>query len=395
VFCVALSVIASVVLRNVSTRRLAPHEDAVLDHGGVDAAREAQATDPGRPHQLHVILRGMTRGAGMAGGFIALVPLVSTSWSGIAPWKAALITVVAVGCWALPVYAARRPLIVAYAKSRGIEVKALKRPGRVRIGAVQAVLLFWPAVLATAWTHNLASRLIVAVVGYAVIDPVASALLLAVTIRIVAPDLAGPEVAQRVAQLATACGVKVAKPRIIRTRARKMANAYQVGWLPGLKYLAISDYLIDAFNGPELDAIIAHELGHARLRHALVRSLTGALLVAALWVIALTLTSGDDNPAVALGAIAVLILAGPPARSNRVRQEVAADDFAARVVGPASLASALNRLAEINAVDTLTSPEWDKQVGHPGIARRVARLEGQLEGNVGTAPPVTRHASGS
>jgi STE24 endopeptidase len=221
------------------------------------------------------------------------------------------------------------------------------------------------------------------------------ALLVAVTIRITAPDLAGHEVAERVTQLASVCEVDVATPRIVKARARKMANAYQVGWLPGLKYLAISDYLIDEFTGSELDAIIAHELAHARLRHSLVRSLIGSFLVAAFWIMILNLVSGANNPGVALGALAGLLVTARLARSIPIRQEVAADDFAARIVGPAALASALSRLAQINAVAVSTSPKWDKQVGHPSIARRVARLEGQLAGNVGTAPPVTHHASGS
>lgn len=57
-----------------------------------------------------------------------------------------------------------------------------------------------------------------------------------------------------------------------------------------------------------------------------------------------------------------------------IRQELAADDLAARIVGPAALNTALTRLTELNAIKPDTSRRWDRTVGHPGMDIRTARL---------------------
>jgi Zn-dependent protease with chaperone function len=68
-----------------------------------------------------------------------------------------------------------------------------------------------------------------------------------------------------------------------------------------------------------------------------------------------------------------------------IRQELAADDLAARLVGPAALNSALTRLTELNAIKADTSPRWDRTVGHPGMDIRAARLATTL--SEATTPP--------
>ena len=57
-----------------------------------------------------------------------------------------------------------------------------------------------------------------------------------------------------------------------------------------------------------------------------------------------------------------------------IRQELAADDLALTAVGPAALAAALARLTELNAIKRETSLSWDRKVGHPAMAKRIARL---------------------
>jgi len=58
-----------------------------------------------------------------------------------------------------------------------------------------------------------------------------------------------------------------------------------------------------------------------------------------------------------------------------IRQELAADDLAVSLVGPAALAAALARLTELNAIKRDTSLTWDRSVGHPGMAKWIARLQ--------------------
>jgi Zn-dependent protease with chaperone function len=57
-----------------------------------------------------------------------------------------------------------------------------------------------------------------------------------------------------------------------------------------------------------------------------------------------------------------------------IRQELGADDLAAAVVGPASLAAALTRVTELNEIKRETSLAWNRDVGHPAMSMRLARL---------------------
>jgi Zn-dependent protease with chaperone function len=226
-------------------------------------------------------------------------------------------------------------------------------------------------------THRAGAQIAVVVIGYLVVDPLLGALLMPLTVRIVAPQVASEAVSMRVQQLAAEAQVKIRRPRIVRSRERRLANALQVGWLPGLKYIVIYDYLVDEMSAPQRDAIIAHELAHARLRHAIFRTFGSWILITAAALILVDVVSGWHNEIVTVGGFAVVILAGRSLRSLALRQETAADDFAARIAGPAALASALERLTELNALSANTSAKWDRQVGHPGMAKRIARLQAQ------------------
>jgi Zn-dependent protease with chaperone function len=74
-------------------------------------------------------------------------------------------------------------------------------------------------------------------------------------------------------------------------------------------------------------------------------------------------------------AFAIIVGFGQLQRTLKIRQELAADDLAASIVGPAALVSALARLTELNETKRDTSLAWDERVGHPGMARRTGRLE--------------------
>jgi Zn-dependent protease with chaperone function len=74
-------------------------------------------------------------------------------------------------------------------------------------------------------------------------------------------------------------------------------------------------------------------------------------------------------------AFAMIIGFGQLQRALSIRQELAADDLAAGLVGPAALMSALARLAELDGIKPGIIVVWDESVGHPAAARRIGRLE--------------------
>jgi len=71
----------------------------------------------------------------------------------------------------------------------------------------------------------------------------------------------------RFASLAASLGAKVGEIRLYAGRDQHSANAFQIGLIPRLRYMLVSDYFADHLSEPELDVVVAHELGHARGNH--------------------------------------------------------------------------------------------------------------------------------
>lgn len=180
----------------------------------------------------------------------------------------------------------------------------------------------------------------------------------------------------RLCGLSAGLGVPV-HGRLVRAREQKVASAGQSGWLPGLCYVLVADYLLDELAPAEVDAVLAHELGHARHHDLLVRRLLVGLYLVPCCLL-LACVAAHASPALLLSLTAVVIVEAPGLGrlygALAIRQELAADDLAVTVVGPAALAAALARLTELNAIKRETSLSWDRKVGHPGMAKRIARL---------------------
>ena len=46
-----------------------------------------------------------------------------------------------------------------------------------------------------------------------------------------------------------------------------MVNAAVIGFLPGLRYVLVSDLLLESMSPIQVEAVFAHEIGHVRHRH--------------------------------------------------------------------------------------------------------------------------------
>ena len=77
-------------------------------------------------------------------------------------------------------------------------------------------------------------------------------------------------------------GVRCRDFRIWQTD-RQVLNAAVAGLLPSLRYIFMTDALLLYLRDEEMEAVIAHELGHVRRRHLLLRLL---LLGLPLWIVA-------------------------------------------------------------------------------------------------------------
>jgi len=166
-------------------------------------------------------------------------------------------------------------------------------------------------------------------------------------------------------------------------------NAYFTG-LGRAKRIVFFDTLIDKLAPPEVEAVLAHELGHFRRRHVWKRiGIMAAVSLALLWLLGqviaepwfyLGLGVADGSTAMALilfsQVLPVFLFPLTPIASGLSRRhEYEADAYAAQHADAASLIAALVKLYRDNAAtltpDPLHSLFYDS---HPPATLRVAHL---------------------
>jgi STE24 endopeptidase len=205
------------------------------------------------------------------------------------------------------------------------------------------------------------------------------------------PLAEGP-VRSRVEALLARCGF-ASRGVFVMDGSRRSAhgNAYFTG-LGKSKRIVFFDTLLQRLTAEEVEAVLAHELGHFKRRHILKRiALSFALSLAGLWLLGwlagrpwfyqgLGVTVGADREAVALVlfflALPVFTFVLQPIASLASRRhEFEADAYAAQQSRPQELVSALVKLYEDNAStltpDPVHSAFYDS---HPPASQRIGRL---------------------
>ena len=198
----------------------------------------------------------------------------------------------------------------------------------------------------------------------------------------------------RVEALMTKCGF-AAKGLFVMDGSRRSAhgNAYFSGWGPA-KRVVFFDTLLGKLNGREVEAVLAHELGHFKHRHITKRialmfalSLAGFALLGWLsqqpgFFLAFSVQPNLAAPNDAL-ALLLFMLAGPvfgffatPLASHFSRRdEFQADAYARAQASGADLSSALLKLHEDNAGTLTPDPVYARfYYSHPPAAERLAAL---------------------
>src|SRR5262245_54082753 len=176
------------------------------------------------------------------------------------------------------------------------------------------------------------------------------------------------------------------------SRRSSHGNAYFTGF-GRAKRIVFFDTLLERLAPGEVEAVLAHELGHFRLRHVLKRmawsAVVSAVVLALLaWLVTvpwfyegLGVPASPDRPGVALVlfflALPVFTFAlGPLASLYSRRHEFEADAFAARHASAAALVTALVKLCEDNATTLTPDPVYSAVYdSHPPAALRIARLQ--------------------
>ena len=202
--------------------------------------------------------------------------------------------------------------------------------------------------------------------------------------------LADPALRARIDALLARCGFHSSGVFVIDgSRRSAHGNAYFTGF-GRHKRIVFFDTLLQDLEPPEIEAVLAHELGHFRLHH--VRSMM-AVSIATLFVgfallgwlarqsafyAALGVPHPSPHAALLLFALAapvVLEFTAPLGAMWSRRHEFQADRFAARHADARQLASALVKLYRSNA-STLTPDRLYAAVhySHPPATERIARL---------------------
>lgn len=206
--------------------------------------------------------------------------------------------------------------------------------------------------------------------------------------------LADETVKARVEALMRRCGF-AAKGLFVMDGSRRSAhaNAYFTGF-GAAKRVVFFDTLLRQLSPAEVDAVLAHELGHYKRRHILQRmvlmfvlSLAGFALLGwlsrqAWFFTGLGATPSLDAPNDALALILFLLIAPvatyflSPLMAQFSRQhEFEADAYASEQADGRDLASALLKLYQDNASTLTPDPLYARfYYSHPPASERLARL---------------------
>jgi STE24 endopeptidase len=194
----------------------------------------------------------------------------------------------------------------------------------------------------------------------------------------------------RVEALMRRCGFEASGLFVMDASKRSAhGNAYFTGF-GRAKRIVLFDTLVAQNTEAELEAILAHELGHYKLGHVVTGLIrTAALLFLAFFAVgwlckqpwllgSFGLIHRDDTLALVVCVLTVQMAAPIVALAGNWlsrRHEYQADDFARRMVGADPMVSALVKLARDNASTLTTDPLYALvNFTHPPVPLRVRHL---------------------
>lgn len=203
--------------------------------------------------------------------------------------------------------------------------------------------------------------------------------------------LAEGELKQRVERLLERCGFRSQGLFVMDSSRRSShGNAYFTGF-GRAKRIVFFDTLLSRLEAPEVEAVLAHELGHFKLRHVVKRiAWSFVLSLLLLWLLGVLINQpwffnalGVTSQSTAMGLILFSMVVPQftfplqPLMSHYSRRhEFEADAYAAQHASAADLVRALVKLYQDNAAtltpDPVHSAFYDS---HPPAALRIARLQ--------------------
>ncbi|OGR30376.1 MAG: hypothetical protein A2005_02880 [Desulfuromonadales bacterium GWC2_61_20] len=199
------------------------------------------------------------------------------------------------------------------------------------------------------------------------------------------------ELREKILEMARRAGVKIQQVYLLPAKRLQMGNAFA---MQGGRVM-ITDYLLERLTQQETDCVMAHEIGHVKMRHTVLLSWVGMLLLFALFNVLLwgafmiapsllSLLWADDferllvvqewlNEYLHFPLAFLLALLSRYYLSRRF--ERSADEFATLVTGaPEAMITALVKLSKMNLMP-ITWGSWDERLStHPATLRRAKAI---------------------
>jgi STE24 endopeptidase len=195
----------------------------------------------------------------------------------------------------------------------------------------------------------------------------------------------------RIEALLTRCGFTTSGLFVMDGSKRSAhGNAYFTGF-GKTKRIVFFDTLLAHLNISEVEAVLAHELGHFKHRHVMKRiASTFAMSLGFLWLLAILMKTswfyqglGVSTPSTALALLLFFMvmpvlgfLLGPVMSAYSRKHEFEADAYAVKQTSAGDLVNALVKLYQDNASTLTPDPLYSKFYdSHPPAAVRIANLQ--------------------
>jgi len=197
----------------------------------------------------------------------------------------------------------------------------------------------------------------------------------------------------RIEALLARCGF-TAQGLFVMDGSRRSAhgNAYFTGF-GKTKRIVFFDTLLERLSGSEIEAVLAHELGHFKRRHVIKRiAVTFAMSLGFLWLLGLLMQTGwfyqglgVSTPTTALALLLFFMilptfsfLLHPLLSAYSRKHEFEADSYAAGQTSATDLVNALVKMYQDNAATLTPDPLYSRFYdSHPPAMVRIAHLQAQ------------------
>ena len=196
---------------------------------------------------------------------------------------------------------------------------------------------------------------------------------------------------ERIETLLSKCGFTVSGLFVMDGSKRSAhGNAYFTGF-GKTKRIVFFDTLLERLSGSEVEAVLAHELGHFKRHHVMKRIIaTFAMSLVFLWLLGQLMQTtwfyqglGVSTPSTAVALLLFFMilplfnfLLHPLMSAYSRKHEFEADEYAAKQTAAPDLISALVKLYQDNAATLTPDPLYSKFYdSHPPAMARIAHLQ--------------------